>query len=61
MYENCEKIVDLVSSAVSADNSLDANLFNAYDKLAAHGIVEANELVALESWISDSMNQLKAG
>jgi len=58
MYEHCEKIVDLVSASVSSGSSLEANLFNAYDRLALHGIVDGAELVAVESWISDSLEQM---
>jgi hypothetical protein len=61
MYEHCDEIVDLVSASVSSNNSLEANLFNAYDKLAMHKIVDAEELVAVEAWINDSLKQMKAG
>lgn len=59
MYEHCEEIVNLVSASVSGNNSLEGNLFNAYDKLALHGIVSAAELVAVEAWINDSLKQMK--
>jgi hypothetical protein len=59
MYEHCEKVVDLVSACVSMNNSLEANLFNAYEKLALHNIVGYEEMVAVEAWINDSLKQMK--
>ena len=59
MYEHCEKVVDLVLASISSSNSLEANLFNAYDKLALHNIVSCEELIAVQSWIDDSLKQMK--
>lgn len=54
MYQHCDSIVDLVLSVVSKNNTLEANLYNSYEKLVKHNIVSQSELVALEAWINDA-------
>ncbi|MBU3621838.1 STELLO glycosyltransferase family protein [Polynucleobacter sp. CS-Odin-A6] len=59
MYQCTEKIVDLVSSVTSVGNTMEVNLYNAYDKLRHFGIVRDDEMQALEAWIKDAQKMLK--
>jgi len=53
MYENCENVLNWISSSISKNESMENNLFNAYDKLLTHKVVKSSEMIALEAWISD--------
>jgi hypothetical protein len=53
MYQHCNKIVDLVTTVISADNTVEVNLRNAYNILLANSIVCEKEIVTLESWLAD--------
>jgi hypothetical protein len=53
MYLNCRKVVDVVSTAISTDESMESNLYNAYVSLLEKGIVEDDELRTLEAWLND--------
>lgn len=58
MYENCEKVVELVSGAISKDDSIEKNLYNAYAALLKAGIVCDNEIKTLKVWLDDLRNIL---
>jgi len=53
MYRHCEKVVDIVSDSIAKCESLESNLYNAYDSLLKAGIVTDEELVILECWLRD--------
>ncbi len=53
MYQYTEKIIELVSKAVHAADSIETNLYNAYHELLKEKIVCENEMDTLESWIND--------
>jgi len=53
MYQNSEKVIELVLQSISKSNSIETNLYNAYELLLKKGIVYKNELISLEAWIKD--------
>lgn len=53
MYLNCEKVVQLVTNSISKSESIDSNLYNSYASLLKSGIICDEEMIALESWLSD--------
>ncbi len=53
MYEQGEKVIKIVSNAISADKCITENLYEAYKALSTNGIVTERELVTLEAWIKD--------
>jgi len=53
MYLNCRKVVETVSASISASNSLESNLHNAYSSLLLEGIVCDDEMRSLEAWLND--------
>jgi hypothetical protein len=58
MYENCEKVIDVVTKAVSLDNTMEENLLNAYRALLINKIIIEKELETLEAWLLD-LSKLK--
>ena len=59
MYQHCEKVIELVSNAISPSLSIEDNLYNAYKALLGEGIVCEKEMVTLEAWIKDVKRELK--
>ncbi|MFD1095247.1 STELLO glycosyltransferase family protein [Salegentibacter chungangensis] len=53
MYENCEKIIELVSRSVSISNSIEANLYQAYRALLKERVVCEKEIITLKAWLKD--------
>lgn len=53
MYEQGEKVISLVSGAISPSESIETNLYNAYGSLLKENIVTQNELATLEYWLKD--------
>jgi hypothetical protein len=53
MYKHCETIVEKVVRSVSANESIEANLFNAYKTLHSAKIVCDREIKNLETWLRD--------
>ena len=53
MYETGEAVIEIVSGAVSASNSLEDNLHNAYRALLNKKIVIDKEMTTLEAWLKD--------
>jgi hypothetical protein len=53
MYEYGEKVVELVSKSISSTESLENNLFNAYNALLKENIICEKEIITLEAWIKD--------
>jgi len=61
MYLNCRRVIDVVSEAVSAKDSLESNLHKAYVGLLHAGIVCGEEINSLEAWLSDLQRVQRAG
>ena len=55
MYENVEKVIEVVSNSISNKDSIEANLFNSYHSLLKKNIVCDNEMKTLEAWLNDLM------
>ncbi len=53
MYEQGEKVISLVSNVISAKETIETNLFNAYKSLLKEKIVIEKELKTLEAWLKD--------
>lgn len=53
MYQTTEKVVELIQSSISKNDSIDINLYNSYKSLYNEGIVDIKELTVLESWLKD--------
>lgn len=51
MYLYSQKAIEVVSKAVSPDNSIAGNMWNAYHMLAEAGIVQQQELQTLRLWL----------
>ena len=50
-YLHAEEVVQLCCKAARAGDSVTDNLFNSYEGLLKHGIVEANEIELLTAWL----------
>lgn len=53
MYQYSEKVVELVSRAVSKSRSINENMFYAYEALFGENIVNKEEMKVLEAWLKD--------
>ena len=53
MYEYGEKVVESVSKSISTTESIENNLFNAYNALLKENIVCKKEIITLEAWLKD--------
>ena len=55
MYCYTEKVIELVSKAISPKDSLESNLYNAYNSLltSGTGIILDQEMKTLEAWLKD--------
>ncbi|HEY0042101.1 MAG TPA: STELLO glycosyltransferase family protein, partial [Flavisolibacter sp.] len=53
MYLHSDKIVDITTGAISSANSMHDNLYNAYEALLRHDIIEEKELPVLQAWLKD--------
>jgi hypothetical protein len=53
MYQHCERVIDIVSSSISLEDSIETNLLNAYKSLFKENIVCEKELKTLEVWLKD--------
>lgn len=56
MYEHGEKVIQIVSDAISKTQPIEKNLLDAYGALLAAGIVTEKELVTLQAWLNDLDN-----
>jgi hypothetical protein len=56
MYEHCEKVIDVVDKAISADNTIEENMLKAYRALLFNKIIVEKELETLEAWLDDLSN-----
>jgi len=53
MFINAEKVIEIVSAAISASSTIEDNLYNAYKALQKEDIVNDEELKTLKAWLSD--------
>lgn len=53
MYQHSRNVVEIVSTCISASQSIEDNLYNAYHQLLKSEIVVAEEMVTLEAWLKD--------
>jgi hypothetical protein len=53
MYEHTYKVLELVSSSISKLESIESNLYNAYESLLDANIVCNEEMKTLEAWLND--------
>ena len=53
MYLQAESVTELVAASLDISDNVGGNLFRAYKALEAKGIVQKDELNALEAWLQD--------
>lgn len=53
MYEHCEEIIEVVSNSMSKSDSIETNLYNAYEALLKKNIVCKEEMNTLDGWLKD--------
>ena len=53
MYQHGEAVISLVTNAISASETIETNLYNAYTALLHAGIVTDQEMVTLAAWLQD--------
>lgn len=53
MYETTEQVIEVVSQAISSRDSIEDNLYNAYEALYKEEIVIEKELETLKLWLND--------
>ena len=53
MYESGEKVIEIVTNVLQKSESIENNLFLAYEALLKENIVIADELLILKAWIND--------
>lgn len=53
MYIHSENIIEIVSTSISGDRSIEDNLYTAYNELNKVDIVQKRELECLEAWLTD--------
>jgi len=56
MYQHTEKVIELVSGAISMSKTIETNLYNAYKALLVENIVCEKEMLTLEAWLKDLKN-----
>lgn len=56
MYQTCEKVVEIVSKVISSSDTIETNLYNAYNALLKENIVIEKEIVTLKAWLNDIKN-----
>jgi len=53
MYQYVERVIELVSTAISKSDNIATNLLNAYKALLAEGIICDKEIETLKAWLND--------
>lgn len=53
MYQHGEKVIEVVSNAISESESIENNLYKAYMALLKEDIVCEKELITLQAWLAD--------
>ncbi|MDY0342308.1 MAG: STELLO glycosyltransferase family protein [Lentimicrobium sp.] len=56
MYEHCERVIELVSGSITKSESIESNLYRAYEALQKENIVSEQEMITLEAWLKDIQN-----
>lgn len=58
MYEYSEKVIEIVTAAISKNESITSNLYNAYNALLSKDIVCDQEMKTLNAWLKDIESNL---
>ncbi|MFH0734325.1 MAG: STELLO glycosyltransferase family protein [bacterium] len=58
MYRYSEKVIEIVSNAITKNDSIESNLYNSYNALLKENIVCDKEMIILDAWLKD-INKLK--
>jgi hypothetical protein len=53
MYETCDKVIEIVRKVISANDTIETNLCNAYYALLKENIVIEKEIITLKAWLKD--------
>ena len=53
VYQFCENVIQIVLRVISEKNSIETNLYIAYEALFKEDVVCEKELITLEAWLSD--------
>jgi hypothetical protein len=53
MYQYCESVIELVVNSVSKSESIESNLYNAYNSLLLANIICEKEMLTLEAWLKE--------
>lgn len=53
MYQFCDKIIELITGCIASSESIEANLYNAYESLLKYNIVCDQEMKTLNAWLND--------
>lgn len=53
MYQHCERVIELVSGSISKSESIESNLYRAYEALWEENIVSDQEMITLKAWLKD--------
>jgi hypothetical protein len=53
MYHDSENVVHIVKQSISADKTIESNLYDAYVALNKNNIVTDKEIIALKAWLKD--------
>ena len=53
MYNQMNKILDILNSSISSSDSIEANLVSCYKILQQKEIVQMNELNLIKLWLKD--------
>jgi hypothetical protein len=53
MYQDCERVIELILNSISCSESIETNLYNAYKSLLKENIVCEKEMITLDAWLND--------
>ena len=53
MYKSCESVIEIVTNSISASESVESNLYSAYESLLKKDIIPDKEMKILDAWLRD--------
>ena len=53
MYKSCESVIEIVTNSISASESVESNLYSAYESLLKKDIIPDKEMKTLDAWLRD--------
>jgi hypothetical protein len=56
MYTTADKVIDWVTGVIRSDNSIEQNLYIAYERLLNESVIVRQEMDVLELWLKDLEN-----